>query len=111
LIKSLRVALNFSLLVFLLKNALLQFSSMPTKKPDQDLVNTVLFLAFCGACLWGWLGPKPKYPHPPGSVLYVIQTSCVMQPYETDRMICEMTKTDEWMKTHPKSEWFWSPYP
>jgi hypothetical protein len=84
---------------------------MPTKKPDQDLVHTVLFLAFCAACLWGWLGPKPKYPHPPGSVLYVIQRDCSYDThYETDEMLCRMDKTDKWLESHPKSKWYWSEY-
>jgi hypothetical protein len=68
-----------------------------------------LFLVFCG--LWQWLGPKPKYPHPPGSVLYVIQRDCSYDThYETDEMLCRMDKTDKWLKSHPKSEWYWSEY-
>lgn len=83
---------------------------MTTKKPDQDVVKSVLFLAFCAALFYGCFGPKPKYPHPPGSVLHTHQTQCGSLRYETDRMICMITKKDEWLATHPKSEWYWSEY-
>lgn len=75
---------------------------------DNQKTLVFLFLVFFG--LWQWLGPKPKYPHPPGKVLYVIQTDCVLEKYETDRMVCEMTQKKEWLDTHPKSEWYWSEY-